>query len=47
MRRLVTEPEDLYLLLDSLLREPKLFWNGFYSDRKKIFLSLVTYPMKI
>lgn len=35
MRRLVTEPEDLYLLLDSLLREPKLFWNGFYSDRKK------------
>lgn len=27
--------EDVIKMLDSLLREPKSWWNNFYSDRNK------------
>ncbi|WP_342576008.1 class I SAM-dependent methyltransferase [Solibacillus sp. FSL K6-1781] len=32
---LVKNNEDLYELLDSLLREPTEFWNTFYKDKEK------------
>ncbi|NME04929.1 class I SAM-dependent methyltransferase [Psychrobacillus sp. BL-248-WT-3] len=35
MGRLITEQEDLLIVLDSLLREPKFFWDDFYRDRKR------------
>ena len=35
MERLITEQEDLLIVLDSLLREPKFFWDDFYRDRKR------------
>jgi SAM-dependent methyltransferase len=31
----ITTYEDLLNMLDSLLREPTGFWNGFYEDRSK------------
>ncbi|WP_265182271.1 hypothetical protein [Geomicrobium sp. JCM 19055] len=27
--------EDLFAMLDDLLREPKQFWDEFYRDREK------------
>ncbi|MER2009258.1 MAG: class I SAM-dependent methyltransferase [Psychrobacillus sp.] len=32
---LIKNNEDLYELLDSLLREPTEFWNTFYKDKEK------------
>lgn len=31
----VKNNEDLYVLLDQLLREPTQFWNDFYKDKEK------------
>ena len=31
----ITDYEDILNMLDSLLREPTAFWNGFYEDREK------------
>ena len=31
----VKNNEDLYELLDQLLREPTQFWNEFYKDKEK------------
>jgi SAM-dependent methyltransferase len=36
--------EDLVEMLDSLLREPTQFWDGFYSDRKKEIPFFVNSP---
>ncbi|WP_438446973.1 class I SAM-dependent methyltransferase [Gorillibacterium sp. sgz5001074] len=35
---------DILTMLDSLMREPAPFWNGFYSDRTKKIPFFVDYP---
>lgn len=35
MREIIYDYEDLLEMLDSFLREPKDFWNQFYTDRTK------------
>lgn len=35
MKEIIYDYDDLLEMLDSLLREPKEFWNTFYSDRNK------------
>lgn len=35
MKETIHNYDDLLEMLDSLLREPKQFWNNFYSDRNK------------
>jgi SAM-dependent methyltransferase len=34
-KEMILNNEDLYEMLDDLLREPKPFWEDFYSDRTK------------
>ncbi|MBY9079718.1 class I SAM-dependent methyltransferase [Paenibacillus sp. CGMCC 1.18879] len=40
----ITDTKDLMDMLDSLLREPAPFWNGFYSDRSKDIPFFVNHP---
>jgi putative HD superfamily hydrolase of NAD metabolism len=40
----ITDTKDLLDMLDSLLREPAPFWNGFYSDRSKDIPFFVNHP---
>ncbi|NMH74229.1 class I SAM-dependent methyltransferase [Bacillus sp. RO2] len=35
MAKEIINNEDLYEMLDGLLREPEAFWNDFYKDRNK------------
>lgn len=35
MAKEIINNEDLYEMLDGLLREPEAFWNDFYEDRNK------------
>ncbi|WP_226679875.1 class I SAM-dependent methyltransferase [Sutcliffiella horikoshii] len=35
MAKEIINNEDLYEMLDGLLREPETFWNNFYEDRNK------------
>lgn len=35
MNEKILSTEDLFTMLDSMLREPKGFWEGFYEDRTK------------
>ncbi|MYL49846.1 methyltransferase domain-containing protein [Halobacillus litoralis] len=35
MKEMIRNYEDVLDMLDSLLREPAEFWNGFYNDREK------------
>lgn len=35
MAKEIINNEDLYEMLDGLLREPRAFWNDFYEDRNK------------
>lgn len=35
MSKSILNQEDVFDMLDALLREPKDFWEGFYSDRSK------------
>lgn len=43
----INNQEDLLDMLDSLLREPAPFWDGFYADRGKNIPFLWTNRMKI
>lgn len=38
MAKEIINNEDLYEMLDGLLREPRAFWNDFYEDRNKEIL---------
>lgn len=40
----INNQEDLLVMLDSLLREPAPFWNGFYKDREKNIPFFVNKP---
>ncbi|MEA3321140.1 MAG: hypothetical protein U9Q88_14120 [Bacillota bacterium] len=35
MAKEIINNEDLYEMLDGLLREPEAIWNNFYEDRSK------------